>query len=180
MTSDSDMPPNLPTNRWVRQQHSAGVTAPGFVGSLVFVAANDEPVDPKAQHVEFARRLVARMTRYGITATAIKDECGVDEEAVRLWMRGKRMPKDDNLKRLAKMLGVDAAVLRYGEETPAKMPQLKGEHVTDDDELALLLAYRGIKKAWAREALRRRAVELLEEFGEKGATNPWGKTGGTQ
>ena len=52
-----------------------------------------------------------------------------------------------------------------------------GELVTDEDEIAMLKAYRGIKKEWARETLRRRAVQLLQEFGEPGAENPWGKLG---
>lgn len=87
------------------------------------------------------------------------------------------MPRDAKLERLAKMIGTTAADLRYGKKAPAVLPQLKGEHVTDDDELRLLAAYRGIKKEWAREALRRRAVELLEEFGAPGADNPFAKSG---
>lgn len=84
------------------------------------------------------------------------------------------MPGDARLKRLAKMIGVEASTLRYGDEkSPRVLPQMQGEHVTDEDELALLRAYRGLKKEWAKEALRRRAVELLEEFGEPGISNPW-------
>lgn len=84
------------------------------------------------------------------------------------------MPRDAKLRRLAKMIGVDEAILRYGDrDRPAVMPHLQGEHVTDEDEIALLRAYRGLDKEWAREALRRRAVELLEEFGKPGWTNPW-------
>lgn len=126
-----------------------------------------------APYLEFAKRLEGGMKRSGIRAAAIVAELKVDAETVRLWLRGQRMPRDPKLTRLAKMIGVDPRTLRYGDEKALHMPAMEGELVTDEDELALLRAYRGLKKEWAREALRRRAVELLEEFGEPGTANPF-------
>lgn len=155
------------------------MTAQVLVGTLGDVATHDDGIDPKAKHADFARRFVTYLRRYGIKDAAVQEVCKVDDETVRLWRRGKRMPGDDRMKKLAKMIGVEPGELHYGDPKPSVMPQLRGEHVTDEDEIALLTAYRGIKKEWAREVLRRRAVELLEEFGEKGAVNPWGKSGRT-
>lgn len=127
-----------------------------------------------APYPEFAQRLGAGMTKAGVRAVDVAKELAVDQETIRLWMRGERMPRDPKLKRLAKMIGVEPSVLRYGpEKSVAAFPQLRGEHVTDEDELHLLQAYRGLGKEWAKDALRRRAVELLEEFGRPGAENPW-------
>lgn len=89
------------------------------------------------------------------------------------------MPGDEGMRKLAKMIGLKPGELHYGDAPQSPMPQLQGEMVTDEDEIAMLKAYRGIGKEWAREVLRRRAVELLEEFGPKGVGNPWAK-GGTQ
>lgn len=164
---------------WVSQQQFAGLLKQVFVATLV--GMRNEKITPGSAHAEFARRLNAAMIRAGIAPSDIAKELGVDAETVRLWRRGERMPRDSKLQRLAKMIGVDPAELRYGEkEKPTVMPALAGEHVTDPDELALLRAYRGLKKEWARNALRRRAVELLEEFGEPGTENPWARARGTQ
>lgn len=130
---------------------------------------------------DFAKRLIAGMKASGVKPKAISTELGVDPETVRLWMRGERMPRDAKLRRLSKMIGVDVSELRYGSNKATVMPLLKGEHVTDEDELRLLQAYRGLDKEWAKQALRRRAVELLEEFGKSGAANPWAaNASGTQ
>jgi len=119
------------------------------------------------------------MDKSGVTPADLVAELGVNKETVRLWRGGERMPGEKHLARLAKMIGVDPAHLRYGGKGELKesLPQLSGEHITDEDELRLLQAYRGLKKEWAKTALRRRAVELLEEFGEPGARNPWAKSG---
>lgn len=128
----------------------------------------------KVRYPDFAKRLRLGMKRSGVKPADIVRELEVDKETVRLWMQGERMPRDAKLNRLAKMIGVKASELRYGDEKKSiVLAQMQGEHVTDEDELRLLQAYRGIKKEWARTALRQRAVELLEEFGEPGASNPW-------
>jgi transcriptional regulator with XRE-family HTH domain len=169
------MDEKIPTNRWQGQQQSAGMTNQGFIGSLGVVAANEQKKKPK--YPEFGARLIAGLARTGLKPKTIVDELKVDPETVRLWMRGERMPRDTQLKKLAKMIGVEAADLRYGPKSVSAFPQLRGEHVTNEDELALLRAYRGLGKEWMREAVRRRTVELLEEFNDPSAGNPMGKRG---
>jgi transcriptional regulator with XRE-family HTH domain len=142
------------------------------------MAVNDETeVAKDAPYRDFALKLAEGMRKSGVTAKDVELECKVNDETVRLWRRGKRMPRDKSLKRLASMIGVKPSDLRFNENAPSStMPALTGEHVTDEDELALLRAYRALKKDWAKRALRARAVELLEQFGEKGVTNPWAGT----
>lgn len=137
--------------------------------------------EPTGLHKAFAKALLAGMKREGIKPKDVSLELGVDPEAVRLWMRGDRMPRDKTLKRLAKMIDVDVSVLRYGEAgKPTVLPRMQGMHLTDEDEVRLIEAYRGLEKEWAKQALRRRAVELLEEFGKAGVKNPWAAKAGTQ
>lgn len=83
-----------------------------------------------------------------------------------------------NRRQLAALIGIDVGDLCLAPGQIPVLPQLT-EYITDESELALLQAYRGLRKEWAREALRRRAVELLEEFGEKSVHNPWGKVAPT-
>lgn len=145
--------------------------------------------ESKVKHPEFAKLLVERMVKRGITQSDIAKVFNRSDgdmksamERVRLWMRGERMPRDEDLERLAKMLGISVAELRYGQagkQRPGAMPELRGEHVTDEDEIRLLQAYRQLPEGWPRNALRAHAVELLEEFGKKGASNPFAKDGGT-
>jgi hypothetical protein len=112
------------------------------------MAANDDKVKVAADapHRDFALRLAEGMRRAGLTPKDVEIECDVDEESVRLWRRGERMPRDKNMKTLAAMIGVKPSDLRYGSSALGRLPQLAGEHVTDEDELALLKAYRGLEK----------------------------------
>jgi transcriptional regulator with XRE-family HTH domain len=146
-----------------------------LLGRLAVMAANEPK--KKSKYPEFGQRLTAGLARAGIKPKTVVEELKVDPETVRLWMRGERMPRDAQLKKLAKMIGMEAADLRYGSKNVSAFPQLRGEHVTDEDELALLRAYRGLSKEWMREAVRRRAVEILEEFNGPNAANPMGKKG---
>lgn len=129
----------------------------------------------------FGDRLVAVMKREGVTSKAVVQELGVDAEAVRLWRRGMRMPGHQNMRALAKMLGISIAELRDGEVHD--YPALAGAMILrTDDEKVLLDAYRRLEP-WAKDALRARAAQLLQDFGVKGRENPFGKkspTGGTQ
>jgi len=146
------------------------MTTQGLVGNLAGMAANDEKANK-----HFGESVRLAMRRSGVTIKDIVQELGVSRETVRLWRQGESVARDDNLKRLAKMIGVTPSDLRYEKDRAPTLPLAQGEHVTDEDELALLRAYRGLKKGWARQALRRRAVELLEEFGEPGVQSPFGK-----
>ena len=99
------------------------------------------------RYADFARRLVVAMERAGVGQTDVAEEIrGETEiksarERVRLWMRGVNMPKDKEMRIVAKMVGVDPAELRYGKKKVAALPHMQGEHITDEDELALLRAH---------------------------------------
>ncbi|MFA5941382.1 MAG: helix-turn-helix domain-containing protein [Sinimarinibacterium sp.] len=136
--------------------------------------ANDDRVIN--EHFGAAVRL--GMKRYKVKIQDVVSELGVSRETVRLWRKGETVARDKNLAKLAKMIGMEPADMRYEPGKKTAFPAIAGEHVTDEDELALIRAYRGIKKPWARRALRMRAVELLEEFGEPGPESPFGKTRG--
>lgn len=139
---------------------------------------NKKPSGPEEgpKYVEFGRALCAAMNANGTKSADVAQELQVSAESVRLWRAGISMPRDKRLKTLAAMVGVDPAVLRYGAAvTRQGLPALAGEHVTDDDEIALLHAYRGLRSSWARRALRARALQLLQEFGEPGVENPFGR-----
>jgi transcriptional regulator with XRE-family HTH domain len=77
--------------------------------------------------VEFAQRLLAALERAGVPAkpTVIEREFNqrywgkpITLHAARLWLRGETMPTHDRLLCLAQWLGVEPAILRYGEEVP--------------------------------------------------------------
>lgn len=132
-----------------------------------------ESTDPP-RFAYFGQQVREGMRRSRLKVQDVADECDVTRETVRLWRKGRSVARDKSLRTLAHMIGVEPAELVYEPGKRPVLPEAQGEHVTDEDELALLRAYRGLKKAWARDALRARAVELLEKFGEKGAENPWG------
>lgn len=130
--------------------------------------------------VGFPEAVRSGMRRAGLTINVVATELGVTEHTVEDWIGGKTMPADSKMKRLARMIGVEPGALREASKgTPIVLSQMQGEHVTDEDELRLLQAYRGLEKPWAKTALRRRAVELLEEFGKRGVKNPWAETPGS-
>ena len=77
--------------------------------------------------VEFSQRLLAALERAGVPAkpTVIEREFNqrywgkpITLHAARLWLRGETMPTHDRLLCLAQWLGVEPALLRYGEEIP--------------------------------------------------------------
>ena len=77
--------------------------------------------------VGFAQRLLAALERAGVPAkpTVIEREFNqrywgkpITLHAARLWLRGETMPTHDRLLCLAQWLGVEPAILRYGEEVP--------------------------------------------------------------
>ncbi|MBK8760964.1 MAG: XRE family transcriptional regulator [Sulfuritalea sp.] len=77
--------------------------------------------------VEFSQRLLAALERAGVPArpTVIEREFNqrywgkpITLHAARLWLRGETMPTHDRLLCLAQWLGIEPAILRYGEEVP--------------------------------------------------------------
>jgi len=132
------------------------------------------PEPPK--HPELALALQAWKARGGRTAS-IQKACGITFEQARRYMEGKAMPRPDKMKRLAALIGVSAAELQYGAKIDARRtPGLVTIPVAEvtADEQALLVAYRQLPP-FAREALRMRASELIEEFAKPSAVNPFGK-----
>ncbi len=80
--------------------------------------------------IEFSQRLLAALDRAGVPAkpTVIEREFNqrywgkpITLHAARLWLRGETMPTHDRLLCLAEWLGVEPAVLRYGDEVPGKV-----------------------------------------------------------
>lgn len=77
--------------------------------------------------VEFSQRLLGALERAGVPAkpTVIEREFNqrywgkpITLHAARLWLRGETMPTHDRLLCLAQWLGVEPAILRYGDEVP--------------------------------------------------------------
>lgn len=87
------------------------------------------------------------------------------------------MPRDRALEKLAKLIGVPVSELRYGKGTATKPYSMPLERLTSEERF-MLEEFRQLPD-YARKATRARIIELLEEFGKPGATNPFGK-GGTQ
>jgi transcriptional regulator with XRE-family HTH domain len=80
--------------------------------------------------IEFSQRLLDALKRAGVPAkpTIIEREFNqrywgkpITLHAARLWLRGETMPTHDRLLCLAEWLGVEPAVLRYGDEVPKKV-----------------------------------------------------------
>lgn len=137
------------------------------------------PEPPK--YPELARTLQAWKARGGRTALIAK-ACGVTFEQARRYMIGRTMPRPDKMKKLAALIGVPAAELQYGAKIdPRRTPGLVTIPVAEvtADEQALLVAYRQLP-AFAREALRIRLAELVEEFAKPSPVNPFGKGKHTQ
>lgn len=128
---------------------------------------------------DFGERLEAAMRRAAIDAKTIREALGVDDETVRLWRRGERMPRKHKLDVLAKLLGESAAYLTHGEQGRSVTALPGALTITDDDERMLLETYR-LLPPWAKKSVRARANELLENFTAAGPGNPYGKAKGTQ
>jgi transcriptional regulator with XRE-family HTH domain len=89
------------------------------------------------------------MRSAGIAAKVIAEQCGVDQETVRLWRRGERMPKKENMDVLAKLLGKSAGYLRYGDKE-ALVPD---PFILTDDERTLIELYRELPD-WGKKSVR--------------------------
>jgi len=77
--------------------------------------------------IEFAQRLRTALERAGVPPKPAVIEREFNQHywgkpitlhAARLWLRGETLPTHDRLLCLAEWLGVEPAVLRYGEEVP--------------------------------------------------------------
>ncbi len=132
-----------------------------------------DKTDPnRVKYPEFASRLRAAAKAAGLGQADVVTATGWQKETVRLYFKGARMPEDDRLRVLAKLLGRDIAHLRFGEKDGAIRPP--AEVISDEDEMTLLASYRRLPP-YGKKALRARAAELLENFAPADPGNPFGK-----
>jgi hypothetical protein len=88
------------------------------------------------------------------------------------------MPRDKRLERLARLIGVPIAELRFGTKAGKGARMLLPLARLAADEETMLDEYRQLPD-YARKMVRARIMELLEEFGPASEKNPYGK-GSTQ
>lgn len=83
---------------------------------------------------EFAQRLMAALSAAGVPPKPAVVEREFNQRywgkpitlhAARLWLKGETIPSHDRLLCLAEWLGVEPAVLRYGEEVPHAVRERK-------------------------------------------------------
>lgn len=128
-------------------------------------------------YAEFGRIVSERLDRARLKNPEAAKAVGVTPEMIRRYRDGLVMPRDDKLERLAKLIGVPAAELRYGGKSRSKAPAMPLARLSADEQ-ALLDEYR-LLPGYAQKAVRARIIELLEEFAPPSKRNPFGK-GGTQ
>lgn len=134
------------------------------------------PAAPLPRHPEFARSMQAWKARGGRTRM-VTEALKVTPEQARRYMNGEAMPRPNKMKKLAALIGISPAELQYGAKIDARrtpgLVTVPVQEVTADEQ-RLLVMYRDMAP-FAKEALRIRAAELLEEFGKATAKNPFGK-----
>lgn len=96
-------------------------------------ASNEETA--KNQH--FGAAVRAGMKRSKVKVQDVVDELGVSRETVRLWRRGETVARDENLKKLAKMIGMNPADMRYAPGKRPDLPAMAGEHARSLWSLAI-------------------------------------------
>lgn len=127
----------------------------------------------KTAYFAFGERLTAALQRAAISQRTAAKQLGVSEEAVRLYCKGKRMPDDDKLTVLSRLVGIDVATLRYGDQAGrSSLPSPIS--LIDDDERSLIESYRALPE-WGKKSVRARVAELLENFAPPSLVNPYGK-----
>jgi transcriptional regulator with XRE-family HTH domain len=132
----------------------------------------------RVKYPDFAARLREAAKLAGLSQADVQNATGWQKETVRLYFKGSRMPDDERMRILAKLLGRDLAHLRFGANDKTVQPP--AEVIHDDDEMSLLAAYRRLPP-FGKKALRARAAELLENFAPPDPGNPFGKKArGTQ
>lgn len=119
---------------------------------------------------EFGRIVDAKIPRIGSNAK-VASAIGVTPEMVRRYRLGIAMPRDRELEKLAALIGMKAADLRFPDRSGKK--KAAAPRVTAD-EMDMISEYRQLPDV-ARKAARVHIVELLEQFGKPGKDNPFGK-----
>lgn len=131
------------------------------------------------KYPEFGKLLRERLTAMDDPSDAeVARAIGVTREMVRRYKRGEQMPRDTTMTKLAALIGVPPERLRYPNkpgDNRMSDPDAAGTMAVSPEERRLVEAHRQLPPV-AQKALRARAVELLERFGKKSATNPWGQS----
>lgn len=123
----------------------------------------------------FGRTVAARLDRLHLNNREAAEALGVTPEMVRRYREGLVMPRDAKLEKLATLLGMTAAELRYGGKArPGGREAIASAAALSLEERELLDVYRGLPP-FARKAARLRLQELLEEFGAPSPANPYGR-----
>ncbi|HEY8010936.1 MAG TPA: hypothetical protein VIE67_08040 [Rudaea sp.] len=87
----------------------------------------------KTEQVAFAERLAAAMKKEGIEPSPVELErllarhggVPVTPQAISGWLGGKHMPKQANMRALAKMVGLEPYVLQYGNKVAQEVGELR-------------------------------------------------------
>jgi transcriptional regulator with XRE-family HTH domain len=123
-----------------------------------------KPFSKEAQRHEFSRRLREELLRSGRQASpaalarelnlSLRPSEQIHPSSCRKWLHGEAFPTQEKLLRLAQMLQVSPAWLRFGQSTELFEPGPSAP-LLKPDELALLADWRQLG------ASQRRAVRLL-------------------
>lgn len=134
------------------------------------------PTKAPPRHPELFRSMQAWKARGGRTRM-VTEALKITPEMARRYMEGAAMPRPAKMKKLAALIGVSPAELQYGTKIDTRrtpgLETIPVQEVTADEQ-RLLAMYRDMAP-FAKEALRIRAAELLEEFGKATVKNPFGK-----
>lgn len=68
------------------------------------------------KRIQQARREKSLLEGRNVDQTEVADACGVSGAAVSRWESDQKLPRDENMYRLADFLGVTPGWLRYGQE----------------------------------------------------------------
>lgn len=120
--------------------------------------------------------IAAKMLDSGFTAEDWAEALNVSLEEAASYMAGKSAPNDRaKLRKIANLLRLDPESLT-DPRSGGPLAESEGKHtmVLTYDEKALVEIYRELKP-FGQKAMRKRAVELQQEFLPKSAKSPWGE-----
>ena len=118
------------------------------------------------EQIAFSRRLRAALQRAGLGESPVElvrllARFGgepVSQQAVAGWLKGRAMPRQANLRALAKMLSVEPQQLQYGDDSK-RVREQRGEWRVDPRDQLAIDAYVQLPSA-QRKLLR----QLIDEF----------------
>ncbi len=122
------------------------------------------------EHIAFSERLRAALQRAGVGESPVElvrllarfGGDPVSQQAVSGWLKGRAMPRQANLRALAKMLSVEPQQLQYGDDGK-RVKETRGEWRLDPRDQLAIEAFLRLPTA-QRKLLR----QLIEEFFRSG------------